>query len=65
MQGCPSGTLWTNNAQQPTFTLHDNFLPGYDFAELQEQLLKRRPLMLPHHLDQGLNAVNINFNLQG
>ena len=65
MQGCLSGTLMTNNAKQPSYTLRRDFLPGYEFAELQEQLLHRRPLMLPHHLEQGLNAVNINFNLQG
>lgn len=65
VQGCPAGTLQTNEAQQPSYELHSNFLPALAFRELQAELLHRRPIMLDSHSQQGLNAVNINFNLAG
>ena len=51
--------------EQPDYTLQRNFLPAPEFAALRAELLERRPVLAQHHLDQGYNAVNVNFNLAG
>ena len=51
--------------EQPDYTLHSDFMPAPEFAALRAELLERRPIMAQRHLDQGYNAVNVNFNLAG
>lgn len=40
-------------------------MPASEFAALHAELLERRPVMSQQQLEQGFNAENVNFNLDG
>ncbi len=65
-QACPHGGLMVGKGpEQPDYTLQRDFMPAREFAALRAELLERRPVLAQRHLDQGYNAVNVNFNLAG